>query len=274
MRENSRQLSNWLFSTFSILFRFLNRFFHSIFSKGTLTDWELSSEISFLIPEHWISIVAGCRVDESWKEKIKEHVFFLTFLIPFSINFPQKSRYFFMEKSGRKWFRRFDLCLKKVAQFRNFLRFVSFLPRRITFPRNHAIESMIFLMMKNWRKLKCETHFGAGSPSASHSIVNGFSVSPAVATWKSISSPMGCLIILGGEWTVGWYEKIVRLIIISQHSEVENRRFVIPFILRYRTSIQNERKVNLIFSIWPPLTLLCCCQLTIHRKKSMINPEI
>lgn len=46
------------------------------------------------------------------------------------------------------------------------------------------------------------THFGAGSPSASHSMMNGFSVSPYEATWNSISSAIGCLIIRGGEWTV------------------------------------------------------------------------
>lgn len=45
------------------------------------------------------------------------------------------------------------------------------------------------------------THFGAGSPSASHSIMNGFSVSPNCATWKSISSAIGCFVIRGGEWT-------------------------------------------------------------------------
>lgn len=45
------------------------------------------------------------------------------------------------------------------------------------------------------------THFGAGSPSASHSMMNGLSVSPNDATWNSISSAMGCLIIRGGEWT-------------------------------------------------------------------------
>lgn len=45
------------------------------------------------------------------------------------------------------------------------------------------------------------TYFGAGSPSASHSIINGFSVSPFDATWKSISSAIGCLIIRGGECT-------------------------------------------------------------------------
>lgn len=50
--------------------------------------------------------------------------------------------------------------------------------------------------------MNCDTHFGAGSPSASHSIMNGFSVSPELATWKSISSAIGCLMIRGGEWTV------------------------------------------------------------------------
>lgn len=51
-----------------------------------------------------------------------------------------------------------------------------------------------------WRKTN-ETHFGAGSPSASHSMMNGFSVSPYVATWNNISSAIGCLMIRGGEWT-------------------------------------------------------------------------
>lgn len=45
------------------------------------------------------------------------------------------------------------------------------------------------------------THFGAGSPSASHSMMKGFSVSPYDATWNNISSAIGCLIIRGGEWT-------------------------------------------------------------------------
>lgn len=53
------------------------------------------------------------------------------------------------------------------------------------------------------------THFGAGSPSASHSIINGFSVSPYDATWKSISSAIGCLIIRGGECTRGGNGKIM-----------------------------------------------------------------
>jgi hypothetical protein len=44
-----------------------------------------------------------------------------------------------------------------------------------------------------------DTHFGAGSPSASHSMMNGFSVSPIDATWNSISSAIGCLMIRGGE---------------------------------------------------------------------------
>ena len=56
------------------------------------------------------------------------------------------------------------------------------------------------------------THFGAGSPSASHSIINGFSVSPYDATWKSISSAIGCLIIRGGECTV---KRIIRKLIFD-----------------------------------------------------------
>jgi hypothetical protein len=47
--------------------------------------------------------------------------------------------------------------------------------------------------------MKNYTHFGAGSPSASHSMMNGLSVSPYEATWNNISSAIGCLIIRGGE---------------------------------------------------------------------------
>jgi hypothetical protein len=36
--------------------------------------------------------------------------------------------------------------------------------------------------VKAQRNKEEETHFGAGSPSASHSIMNGFSVSPNCAT--------------------------------------------------------------------------------------------
>lgn len=51
-----------------------------------------------------------------------------------------------------------------------------------------------------WQKTN-GTYFGAGSPSASHSMMNGFSVSPYDATWNNISSAIGCLMIRGGEWT-------------------------------------------------------------------------
>lgn len=60
-------------------------------------------------------------------------------------------------------------------------------------------------------KILMETHFGAGSPSASHSIMNGFSVSPNDATWNNISSAMGCLIIFGGEWTENGENKIINI---------------------------------------------------------------
>ena len=46
------------------------------------------------------------------------------------------------------------------------------------------------------------TYTGAGSPSASHSIMKGLSFSSARdLTWKSNSSVGGCLIIRGGLWT-------------------------------------------------------------------------
>lgn len=45
-------------------------------------------------------------------------------------------------------------------------------------------------------------YLGAGSPSASHSMINGLSFSfVCSATWNSSSSVGGSLIILGGEWT-------------------------------------------------------------------------
>lgn len=48
-----------------------------------------------------------------------------------------------------------------------------------------------------------ETNLGAGSPSASHSIINGLSLSlPSVATLYNNSSVGGCLVIKGGECTV------------------------------------------------------------------------
>lgn len=54
------------------------------------------------------------------------------------------------------------------------------------------------------RRLRMDfTYFGAGSPSASHSIKNGLSFSlDWTATWYSSSSVGGCLIIRGGEWTI------------------------------------------------------------------------
>ena len=46
-------------------------------------------------------------------------------------------------------------------------------------------------------------YFGAGSPSASHSMINGLSFSSILcATWKRSSSEGGCLTICGGDWTV------------------------------------------------------------------------
>lgn len=52
------------------------------------------------------------------------------------------------------------------------------------------------------------THFGAGSPSASHSIRKGLSFSfDCRATWKSCSSVGGCFIIFGGECTIDFFEK-------------------------------------------------------------------
>lgn len=49
---------------------------------------------------------------------------------------------------------------------------------------------------KNW------AYLGAGSPSASHSIINGLSFSFCwVTTWKSNSSVGGCLTKRGGEGT-------------------------------------------------------------------------
>lgn len=47
------------------------------------------------------------------------------------------------------------------------------------------------------------TYFGDGSPSASHSMMKGLSFSPCCATWNSISSVGGCLMMRGGEWTEG-----------------------------------------------------------------------
>ena len=47
------------------------------------------------------------------------------------------------------------------------------------------------------------SYSGAGSPSASHSIINGLSLSSALdLTWNNNSSVGGCLIILGGLCTV------------------------------------------------------------------------
>lgn len=51
------------------------------------------------------------------------------------------------------------------------------------------------------------TYFGDGSPSASHSMTKGLSFSPGCATWNSISSVGGCLMMRGGEWTVRGEEK-------------------------------------------------------------------
>lgn len=48
---------------------------------------------------------------------------------------------------------------------------------------------------------KAATYFGAGSPSASHSMMNGLSTSPLCATWNSNSSTVGCFTIRGGEVT-------------------------------------------------------------------------
>ena len=46
------------------------------------------------------------------------------------------------------------------------------------------------------------THFGGGSPSASHSMRKGLSFSSGlVATWKRISRVGGCFTIRGGLWT-------------------------------------------------------------------------
>ncbi|OWR43837.1 hypothetical protein KGM_206397 [Danaus plexippus plexippus] len=53
------------------------------------------------------------------------------------------------------------------------------------------------------------TYLGAGSPSASHSMMKGLSTSPGCATWNSNSSTVGCFTILGG------YQPIV---IKKQHS--------------------------------------------------------
>lgn len=46
------------------------------------------------------------------------------------------------------------------------------------------------------------TYFGAGSPSASHSMINGLSFSSILcATWNRSSSEGGCLTTCGGDWT-------------------------------------------------------------------------
>ena len=46
------------------------------------------------------------------------------------------------------------------------------------------------------------TYTGAGSPSASHSIIKGLSFSSGRdLTWNSNSSVGGCLTIRGGLWT-------------------------------------------------------------------------
>ena len=46
------------------------------------------------------------------------------------------------------------------------------------------------------------TYSGAGSPSASHSIIKGLSFSSGLdLTWNSNSSVGGCFTIFGGLWT-------------------------------------------------------------------------
>ena len=54
------------------------------------------------------------------------------------------------------------------------------------------------------------SYSGAGSPSASHSIINGLSLSSALdLTWNNNSSVGGCLIILGGLCTIKeWGRKL------------------------------------------------------------------
>ncbi len=54
-----------------------------------------------------------------------------------------------------------------------------------------------------------QTYSGAGSPSASHSMMNGLSFSSARDfTWKSNSSVGGCFTIRGGLWTGRKEEKL------------------------------------------------------------------
>lgn len=61
----------------------------------------------------------------------------------------------------------------------------------------------VYIESNHNQQYKYNTHLGAGSPSASHSMMNGLSFSLACsATWNSCSSVGGCLMICGGEWTV------------------------------------------------------------------------
>ena len=53
-----------------------------------------------------------------------------------------------------------------------------------------------------WFQKYTNTYTGAGSPSASHSIMKGLSFSSGRdLTWKSNSSVGGCFTIFGGLWT-------------------------------------------------------------------------
>lgn len=68
------------------------------------------------------------------------------------------------------------------------------------------------------------TYFGAGSPSASHSIKNGLSFSfCCTATWKSCSSVGGCFIIFGGECTKIW---LVHLIYAARMEKEKRNNFL------------------------------------------------
>ena len=62
--------------------------------------------------------------------------------------------------------------------------------------------SILFNFNSRFELKKIYTYSGAGSPSASHSMMKGLSFSSGLdLTWNSNSSVGGCFTIFGGLWT-------------------------------------------------------------------------